>query len=202
MLNNFYNYPWRFKEGEFYFIQIIRRAKDQSVITAQKWDNNQRLINSYYIYTQEQLDLRMDEMIAIADATVSRVMVHPARRNKMEIAKLTQYLLAQNMYSNTIDGISRIYNTACWTSRGVERLRLIDVDGENAFDLAKDIIFDITTTGLYWVQERENYILPTKNWCHIICKPFNSKVFSERFPWVDIHKNNPTVLYIPDTPWK
>lgn len=40
--------------------------------------------------------------------------------------------------------------------------------------------------------------IPTKNGYHIITKPFNLKQFREKYPDIDVHKNNPTVLYIPN----
>lgn len=37
----------------------------------------------------------------------------------------------------------------------------------------------------------------TKSGYHLITKPFDMQVFRERFPDIDVHKNNPTNLYIP-----
>lgn len=39
--------------------------------------------------------------------------------------------------------------------------------------------------------------IPTKNGYHIITKPFNLKQFKDKYPDIDVHKNNPTILYIP-----
>jgi hypothetical protein len=40
-----------------------------------------------------------------------------------------------------------------------------------------------------------NYI-PTKSGIHIITRPFNLKKFKEKYPEIDVHKDNPTILYI------
>jgi hypothetical protein len=37
--------------------------------------------------------------------------------------------------------------------------------------------------------------LPTKNGWHVITKPFNLKQFKDKYPEIDVHKNNPTILY-------
>jgi hypothetical protein len=42
----------------------------------------------------------------------------------------------------------------------------------------------------------DNFCLNKKG-CHLITRAFNSKVFGEKCPGIDTHKNNPTVLYIP-----
>jgi hypothetical protein len=39
-------------------------------------------------------------------------------------------------------------------------------------------------------------ILDTPNGYHIICSPFNTQRFSLLHPGYDIHKNNPTILYV------
>lgn len=49
--------------------------------------------------------------------------------------------------------------------------------------------------------ERESVYLideiPTVNGYHLITKPFNLQKFKEIFPYIDVHKNNPTLLYFP-----
>jgi len=37
--------------------------------------------------------------------------------------------------------------------------------------------------------------VPTKSGVHIITRPFNLKKFKEKYPNVDVHKDNPTILY-------
>lgn len=39
--------------------------------------------------------------------------------------------------------------------------------------------------------------ISTQNGKHIITKPFRLDAFKKTFPDIDVHKNNPTVLYIP-----
>jgi hypothetical protein len=41
------------------------------------------------------------------------------------------------------------------------------------------------------------YKVPTKNGIHLITNPFNLNAFKFGFPNIDVHKNNPTILYIP-----
>ena len=38
--------------------------------------------------------------------------------------------------------------------------------------------------------------IPTKNGYHLITSPFNVEKFKKLFPEVDIHKDNPTLLYM------
>lgn len=38
--------------------------------------------------------------------------------------------------------------------------------------------------------------IPTKNGCHLITRPFQLNKFKEKYPDIDVHKNNPTLLYM------
>ena len=38
-------------------------------------------------------------------------------------------------------------------------------------------------------------VIPTLNGVHLITKPFNLQKFKELYPLIDVHKNNPTLLY-------
>ena len=39
--------------------------------------------------------------------------------------------------------------------------------------------------------------IPTKSGFHLITRPFRLDKFKAKFRGIDVHKNNPTVLYIP-----
>jgi hypothetical protein len=38
--------------------------------------------------------------------------------------------------------------------------------------------------------------IPTKSGIHIITRPFNLKNFKEKYPDVDVHKDNMVILYL------
>lgn len=39
--------------------------------------------------------------------------------------------------------------------------------------------------------------IPTKNGIHLIVEPFNLQKFGSIYPDIAVHKNNPTILYVP-----
>jgi hypothetical protein len=41
--------------------------------------------------------------------------------------------------------------------------------------------------------------IPTRAGFHIIASPFNLQKFKERYPEVEVHKKNPTLLFLPDS---
>lgn len=43
-------------------------------------------------------------------------------------------------------------------------------------------------------------IIPTKQGCHLLVRPFNLKEFNNKFPDIDVHKNSMgTLLYYPSS---
>jgi hypothetical protein len=53
----------------------------------------------------------------------------------------------------------------------------------------------------------EFFVVPTKSGKHIVCKPFNKMAFQQSWEksenlknmkMLDVHKDNPTILYVPD----
>jgi hypothetical protein len=39
--------------------------------------------------------------------------------------------------------------------------------------------------------------IPTPHWMHLITTPFDLQEFKKVYPEIDVHKNNPTILFIP-----
>jgi len=40
-------------------------------------------------------------------------------------------------------------------------------------------------------------VIETRNGCHLITEPFDTETFKTKHPDIEIHKDNPTILYIP-----
>lgn len=178
-------------ENEFYFIQVIQRKKEHEFL-----GKNNRLIKAYYIYSLENLEKYKSEMILLANTFNARVYIHFNRRNAKMIALEMMEDLAHSIKSNQFY-LGKIYNTVC---------------GRHHSDKDKTWIVDVDNKNVLFLAEIENFLrkiepnlgdskvlayIETKNGYHIITNPFNSKKFSEEFKEIEIHKNNPTILYIP-----
>jgi hypothetical protein len=106
MINNFDTFPREFKDGEFYFFQILDRNRSAS-------SNNGRCIKSYFIDSQEYLDKRKDDMMKLANSFNARIYIHPARRSKYIVALDVLTNTAEHLRTNTLDRVWRIYETSC-----------------------------------------------------------------------------------------
>jgi hypothetical protein len=84
----------------------------------------------------------------------------------------------------------------------VDKKWILDVDWK---DFPEELLeasiqkLEFTATELQAQTGREPllYRIPTKNGVHYIVRPFNLQKFKDYFPTMDIHKDNPTCLYIP-----
>lgn len=187
MVDNFDRFPRRFVKWEFYFIQILDRKRSAS-------SNNGRCIKSYFVDSEEYLNKRKDDMIAMAHAYDARIYIHPARRSKMQIALEILSYTADCIKTNSIDRMWRVYETVCWKNSWTEKVWIVDVDTKN-----KEVLYHTAQEIKKCRPYRDpDYIMPTVNGYHIIYKGwFDLQEYSENtisLLW-DVHKNNPTLLY-------
>lgn len=190
IVNNFDNFRREFVTWEFYFVQVIIRWKDHPWKIGVNGSNHARTLKNYSIYNAEQLEKYKRDIIEVADIRGARVYIRPARRNgKMIAYKMIEMLwehLQRDVYT-----LAWLYDQACWLDKWTERIWLIDIDDKSE-EFLNEVIECINKIKPY---DCVKYSLPTKAGFHIVTKPFDLREFKYE---VDIHKNNPTLLYFND----
>ena len=86
----------------------------------------------------------------------------------------------------------------------LEKRWVIDIDGISIDGFAHEPFYQEMRRYISELQnetgkEIEMNFIPTKVGFHIIASPFNLQKFKERYPEVDVHKKNPTLLYLPNS---
>lgn len=180
-------------EDEFYFLQILVRGKDGHNANG---NNKNRLVKYYTIKSIDDLCNKEEEIKKICDVLNARAYIHPTKRSfdkvANEVLRLTTdiYLSGKNSV-----GLKGTYSTACGKSYiSSDKKYIIDLDG----DAVNNIVDYVNFIDLWCDPIATNkflYKVPTANGIHLITLPFNTTKFKERFPDIDIHKNNPTLLY-------
>lgn len=183
-------------DGDFYFLQLIQRKKDKA--TESNGNNNARLVKAYYISSIEQLDMFADEIISLCITMNARAYINLNRRNYEKCSLQTARLILDQIANKDHKSAKKAFNTICGRYHSdSDKKWLIDVDeplcdsGEFLSKLIKDIS-KIEPEGDKFIA-----LIPTKNGFHIICKPFNNFRLNKIGYRLDIHKNNPTILYVP-----
>lgn len=183
---------------EFYFVQIIQRKKDGNEGLHVR--NGYRLIRSYYIYSLEDFDNLKGRIKELCESNNARAYINLNIRNAKEVAlecikRYTDLVLNNNAFQG-----NNIWDSVCGgvRARGYKALWIIDVDEPDKVDLITDIIKSCRHN-----QDFNLYRVPTVHGFHLICngfdtKQFNSLLIDANLSTIDIHKNNPTLLYYND----
>lgn len=182
-------------EDEFYFVQILIRGKDGHTEQGVNGNNKNRLIKYYTIRSADELSKKEEEIKSICHALNARAYIHPTKRSFSEVADAT-LRVTTDMYlsGKNVVGLKGAYSTACGKSFiSNDKKFVVDIDKED------ENLIDIVNFIEIWCDPKAEakflYKVPTAHGVHIITKPFNTKLFSERYPDIDVHKNNPTLLY-------
>jgi hypothetical protein len=182
-------------EDEFYFVQILIRGKDGHTEQGVNGNNKNRLVKYYTIRSVDELCKKEEEIKSICKALNARAYIHPTKRSFSEVADTT-LRVTTDMYlsGKNIVGLKGAYSTACGKSFITKDKKfVVDID-----DYDKNIV-DILNYIEIWCDPKAEakfvYKVPTAHGIHLITKPFNTQAFSEKYPDIDVHKNNPTLLY-------
>ena len=184
-------------EDDFYFVQILIRGKDGHTEQGVNGNNKNRLIKIYTIKSAEHLSRVEEEIKAICHAINARAYIHPSRRSFREVANEMFRNFTQTFLSHNDIGLKSCYSTACGKSFVTKhKLYVIDLDNELAeIDKVNEITQYIEEECEPFDTLKLQYIVPTAHGKHLICKPFNTVKFGQKYPEIDVHKNNPTLLY-------
>ena len=177
-------------EDEFYFIQILKRRKDNPGMS-----KDCKIIKNYYVRSIEYLDSKMDEIIFLCNHFNARATIRLNKRSYKKAALHMIAELAKSVAHENYRVASGLFDSAAGHARTGDKLWIVDVDtdmldhGHLVIDSIESIepMCDVKCV----------LTLPSKTGVHIISKPFNLQRFKELWPTVDVQKDNPTNLYIP-----
>jgi len=194
MINNFdlitdilsFNSP-----DEFYFVQIIQRKKDNPGTSGR--NNKNRTVKSYRITSTEMLLDLKEEMIELAKVFNARVCINLNKRSFEKTAFNTLEKIAGQMQNRDYKSVKSAYDSCCGIhNSATDKLWLLDID--DILEVPVSLITDINQcipVGIKLIA-----IIPSKTGLHLITKPFDLRTFTNEHPEIEVHKNNPTNLYI------
>ena len=182
-----------FPNGDIYYhLQILRRGKDHPELPAAN-----RVIKSYFICSLESLDYVEDEIKKLCEFFGARAYINLAPKSIKKTTMLQLKYLAQRAYEGDFKKIWKSWNTCAGEIKGEKSRWVVDIDNTT------NSIFDKKTKEvmnyIHHIEpedfSRTQAVIPTKSGFHLITTSFNLQQFKERYPDIDVHKNNPTLLY-------
>jgi len=177
----------------FYHLQILKRKKEHPEL-----GSNSMVIKTYYISSIEYLHKKLDEIILLCNYHSARACINLNRRSYERLAYHTLRKVTDQLLNKDYRSVRKAYESVCGAhSSETNKKWILDIDDpldtkESATNVL-DIAYKLTSvdpTG-----DKIITVLPTKNGYHIITKPFN--IQAAGLTKIDIHKDNPTILYIP-----
>lgn len=175
-------------EDDFYFLQIMRRKKENPTLTS-----NTKIIDELFIDSNEYLDTKKEYIIQMCNMFNARATIRLNRRSYKTCSLQSLSNLAQQIANGQSPNVSRLYSSVVgkYHNEPIKRW-IIDIDQKEIDSTMLPTLERIKPIGNKLID-----IIPSKNGYHIITSPFDVSEFSKIFPNIDIHKDNPTNLYIP-----
>jgi len=187
-------------EFDFYFLQILKRRKDNPDLK-----RDMVVIANYHIESFEQYNSLMPHIVNMCDAENARAYFRISRRNYKHLSYHMLKRVVDVIASGMVKSLKGTFDSVAGSHHSEKDKKwIVDVDWVDVHSpdnpegfYAEEV--RMMVLGLQSETKKEPMVvsIPTKNGIHFITRPFNLKKFKEVFPSVDVHKDNPTILYCP-----
>lgn len=179
-------------EDTFYHLQILKRKKENPEL-----GSNSMVVKTYYISSIDYLEMKMDEIINLCDFHNARAYINLNRRSYEQMAFQLLKKVTDQIMNKDFRSACKAYESVCgaYSAAKNDKRWIVDIDEPEISPLMLATIdhecepFSESHQTKIWAR------IPTKNGWHLITSPFNVKTFSEKYPDIDVQKNNPTIIY-------
>lgn len=184
--------------GDCYFVQILKRRKDNPTM-----ERDMEVIDNFFFYSIEDAEKKMPRIIHKCNCENARAYLRVNRRNTEKLALMTAQKILGYIISRDFKAAKNAYLSAAGENHSEPKKRwIIDIDFNEQFPpvIGRTNPYGELDRFIHNLQPLGNKhlaFIPTKNGVHFICTPFNVLEFRKVYPNIDIHKDNPTILYIP-----
>lgn len=195
-------------DDDFYFVQILQRKKDHQQGKVNGTNNNSRLIKAYYIDSIDHLNFVTPEIIQMCQIFNARAGINLNRRSfkKMQLQHMQKCLM--QFINGTHNKVHKAYNSVVGAfNDDSDKSWIIDLDKEDLQH--KRLFFRAINNKRVMPIDKPKIIavIPSKTGEHIITRAFDLRQYRLELDLLselhdiklkaEIHKNNPTNIYIP-----
>lgn len=179
-------------QGDFFFVQVIQRNKECNV------NSKGNTIKDYHFFDRETFLSKKEEIITLCKAFNARAYFWVNPRNCKEI----QYEIIKEALEALELGTHKLFKCV---SKAIGKKRcnkykskwIMDFDTKDWSLINKylEIVFKCRPDGI-----KVNTFIKTVNGIHVISDPFDLEQFKQKVAMsqldnIDIHRDNPTLLY-------
>ena len=182
-------------EDTFYFLQIFKRRKDNPDM-----DKDMIVLANYCVKSLDHFDKLVPDIIKQCQDNNARAYFRLNRRSYHKTSLKALKMIAGYIEDGNYRAVRKAFDSAAGTYHSdPDKTWIIDIDYK---DLEGDRDLEInqiisSVQNLIADTDRDDTIwtVPSKNGLHLICRPFNLQKFRGLYPKIDVHKDNPTILY-------
>ena len=178
---------------DFYYVQVIQRKKEGH-------RKSERIIKNFYIYNKEDFLKKKDHIIDLCEKYNARAYfwINPRNSRKIALECIKSYadIVAQGDCSKGY----KVWDKKCRSNpaSNYDHLWIVDIDSKDVTYIASIIAIINNCRAKY--PEKVLDIIPTSAGCHLITigfdiHQFNQLLVIEHLDYLDVHKDNPTLLY-------
>lgn len=201
-----------FDKDDFYFLQIIKRRKDNPDMELGSF-----VLKNYYINSIEEYDKLVPIIQKVCDFENARAYLRLNKRNYKNIGLKLMSRALVYISSNNYPPLRNVFDAVAGECPSDPiRKWVVDVDSDK---IEEEIFFKTDSEGRIIMVYGESEIgklytflhglqlltknepmletIPTKNGLHIITRPFNMATFKEEYPQFDVHRDATTLLFCP-----
>lgn len=180
-------------QGDFFFVQIIQRKKENNI------GSNNNIIKSYHFFDINQFEKRKEEIILLCKTFNARAYfwINPRNCKQVQIEVVRQALEALELDSRKLYScVSKAIGQRRNTKYKPEWILDFDTKDQNLINKYLNIIKKCRPIN----EKKVIGSIPTVNGIHVITSGFDLEQFKQQLAInqldnIDIHKDNPTVLY-------
>lgn len=177
---------------DFYFIQILKRRKDNPTL-----NTDVAVIREYFVDSIEYFDKKRDDMIEQAIKNNARVTIRLNKRSYQKTALKMLVDVASKIEQGQFKSVKASFSSCSGKySADKDKTWLIDVDSDDLLKYNMDEVIEAMTNSLP-IGDKVLAKIDSKTGYHLLVKPFDLRTFSQNYPTLDIKKDNPTNLFIP-----
>lgn len=172
-----------FQKDEFYFIQIIKRRKDNP-----EMEKSVSIKDRFIISSIEDFQKLKDKIINRCYEYNARAYININPRDHKKTAFETLKLIAEACSNEQYHLAQKAYFSACGKYCSRKIFWFIDLDEKDS-NKKEEVLQEVNP---WYIAE-----IPSKTGCHIIVDPFDPREFYKKFSNVQLEKDGATNLYIP-----
>jgi len=180
-----------FEKDDFYFVQVLKRRKDNT-----NMEKDMVILNNFYIDSLEDFDKKLPFIKWVCDSENARAYFRLNKRNYKDLAPHMVKRVVEIAFGNDCHALKNVFDSVAGEFHSdPDKKWLIDVDDDKNIDYTElvDTVVELQKDA---GREPMTALFPTKNGVHLITRPFNLIKFKVMF-LVDVHKDANTILYCP-----